>query len=203
MWRDQDTNRMYCQTCVQRGRVAKTDMLTRIKTKADERQAKKRSEPREDTYLKMALAQPHVHPANIKSAGDAFNAYETLTDAAANSMARHYRTVHDDKLATVISYELPEEFKPYLNVEAYEVARDNDDFTRMRFYWAQAIKSFVEEELGYTINRDSAEMVNDIQRKIDRYSPWWTMDPNAKREGENVTDSDSWNVRKDPTDKVE
>lgn len=203
MWRDQDTNRMYCQTCVQRGRVAKTDMLTRIKTKADERQAKKRSEPREDTYLKMALAQPHVHPANIKNAGDAFNAYETLTDAAANSMARHYRTVHDDKLATVISYELPEEFKPYLNVEAYEVARDNDDFTRMRFYWAQAIKSFVEEELGYTINRDSAEMVNDIQRKIDRYSPWWTMDPNAKREGENVTDSDNWNVRKDPTDKVE
>ena len=118
-------------------------------------------------------------------------------------MARHYRTVHDDKLATVISYELPEEFKPYLNVEAYEVARDNDDFTRMRFYWAQAIKSFVEEELGYTINRDSAEMVNDIQRKIDRYSPWWTMDPNAKREDENVTDSDSWNVRKDPNDKVE
>ena len=189
MFMDKLTKRMYCQRCKSEGLIPNSELLVPIKNKADEKKAKKRMKPTNDTYLTMALAQPELQRENVKSDADAFKAYKTLTTAAADSMARHHRSALDERQKSVIVYELPEALKPYFNVDAYNIARDNDDFEKMRRHWGLAIHKYIQEELGYKINRTPEETLNDIVRTSDGYSPWWMLDPNAKRNNEgNQTD---------------
>lgn len=181
MWFDQYDERMYCQNCKAQGLVPRSDMLVPIKHQEDKKKAKPRAKPAEDTYMKLALQQPETQRANVVDEASAYRAYDTLTSAAADSMARHFRTAFDDNQKTVVSYEIPEVFKPYFNVEAFNIARDNDDIEKMRRHWALAIHNYMEKELGYKINRTPEETLEDISRTIDIYSPWWRLDPNAKR----------------------
>lgn len=181
MFVDSLTNRMYCQRCKSDGLVPDSELLKPIKNKADEKKAKPRMKPIKDTYLTMALAQPELQRENVKSEADAFTAYKVLTTAAADSMARHHRSALDERQQSVIVYELPEAFKPYFNVDAFNVARDSDNFEKMRRHWGLAIHKYIESELGYKINRTPEETLNDIVRTSDGYSPWWKLDPNAKR----------------------
>jgi hypothetical protein len=185
MWFDQYDERMYCQNCKAQGLVPRSDMLVPIKHQEDKKKAKPRAKPAEDTYMKLALQQPETQRANVVDEASAYRAYDTLTSAAADSMARHFRTAFDDNQKTVVSYEIPEVFKPYFNVEAFNIARDNDDIEKMRRHWALAIHNYMEKELGYKINRTPEETLEDISRTIDVYSPWWRLDPNAKRGGQN------------------
>ena len=55
------------------------------------------------------------------------------------------------------------------------MARDNDDFERMRRHWGHAIRQFMREELGYEINRSPEETLNDIRRTSDATIPWWAL----------------------------
>lgn len=183
MYRDTLMNdAMYCNFCRMDGLIPKGIIIEAIKNEEDAKPEKKRMTPTTDTYMSMALAKPEVQPEAVTDYASAYKAYETLTSAAASSMARHRMTVTHENHKNIVVYEIPEAFKPYFNVAAYNVARDNDDFERMRRHWGHAIRQFMREELGYEINRSPEETLNDIRRTSDATIPWWALGTEGAKE---------------------